>query len=126
MRKAKVGEFHVEQVVGDEHVAGLDVVVDDIPVVHNGDADAHFTQDIRGLTQRHVLHGVVQWKRKVFHYEADGLRRGVGCNRQYTHNVGVRQQLQRLQLPPQHVVHVVVELLQGSGLALVLDLVHAA
>ena len=50
----------------------------------------------------------------------------VGDDGKHAHYIGVSEQLQRLELPPQHVVHVLVELFDGRNFALVLDLEHAA
>ncbi len=67
----------------------------------------------------------IGWARRAARVEG-WLRSVVVDNSQHAHNVGVRQQLQRLQLPPQHAVHVLVELFGSRDFALVLDLENAA
>jgi hypothetical protein len=73
-----------------------------------------------------VLHGVVQGEGKALHDEARGLTCSVSYDGHKAHYVRVREQLQRLQLPPQHALHVLVQPLYSRVLALVLDLEHAA
>ena len=79
------------------------------------------------VRQRHVLHGVAASRgRGRFHDEAHGLTCSVSYDGHNAHDVGVREQLQRLQIPPQHALHVLVKPLYSRVLALVLDLEHAA
>jgi hypothetical protein len=78
------------------------------------------------VRQRHVLHAVVQGEGKVLHGEARGLTCSVSYDGHNAHDVGVCEQLQRLQIPPQHALYVLVKPLYSRVLALVLDLEHAA
>ena len=58
---------------------------------------------------------------EVLHDKTHGLRGSVDDDSHDAHDVGVRQQLQRLELAPQHASHVLMKPLGCSGLALVLD-----
>ena len=117
--------------------------VNDTGVVSYRYAYCSLGQRVQRLPQRHVLHGLVQGQRHVpaitrehsriwpsrmhsLHYETHGLGSSVGDDGQHAHDVGVRKQLQRLQLTAQHTAHVLMKLFGCSGFALVLYLEHAA
>jgi hypothetical protein len=117
--------------------------VNNTGVMSNSYAYCSLGQRVQRLPQRHVLHGLVQGERHVpaitrehsriwpssmhsLHDETHGLSSSVGEDGHNAHDVGVRQQLQRLQLPPQHAVHVLVKSLDSGIFALVLDLEHTA
>jgi hypothetical protein len=100
--------------------------VNDMGVVSYRYAYGSLRQRVQRLTQRHALHAFLQRDGHVFHDETNGLSGGVGDDGHDAHDVGVRQQLQRLELAAQHTAHVLVKPLGCGGFALVLDLEHAA
>ena len=117
--------------------------VNDTGVVSNRYANGSLGQRVQRLPQRHVLHCLVQGQRHIpaitrehsriwpssmhsLHDETHGLSGSVGDDGHHAYDVGVCQQLQRLELPAQHATHVLVKLLDSRVFALILNLEHAA